>query len=45
MFLEQSEKNTVNFFNNASISLIPNKVKHIKKKICEPVSHDTHPIP
>lgn len=32
MFLEQSEKNTANFFNNASTSLIPNNVKHIKKK-------------
>lgn len=32
MFLEQSEKNTAYFFNNASISLMPNKVKHIKKR-------------
>lgn len=48
MLLEQYEKNAANFFYKASTSLIPNTVKHIKKKkgkICETVSLMTHNQP
>lgn len=49
MLLEQYEKNAANFFYKASTSLIPNTVKHIKKKKEKSVKpcpswHTTNPL-